>query len=68
MGILARLFGYEGKIRIEGTTVDGRSFTGSIRIETYGMDEFELKRELKNIFYVEKGIRLDTLKIVARTN
>lgn len=65
MGILARLFGYEGRIRIEGTTVDGRSFTGSIHIETYGLDEDELKQKLKNIFYVEKGVRVSDLRIVA---
>jgi len=67
MGVLARLFGYEGKIRIEGTTVDGRSFTGSIHIETYGLDEAELKQKLKSIFFVEKGVRIADLRIVAYT-
>jgi len=67
MGILARLFGYEGKIRVQGSTVDGRSFTGSFHIETYGLDEVELKQKLKRIIYVEKGVHVADLRIVAYT-
>lgn len=65
MGILTKLFGYEGKIRFEGKTVDGREFEGSMHIESIGLTQSEIEDKLKNIFYVEKGIRAAELRIIA---
>ena len=67
MGILAKLFGYCGKIRFEGITEDNRRFTGTIEIESFNYSNQELEEKLKNIVYVEEGIRVKELKIVALT-
>ena len=67
MGILTKLFGYEGKVRFEGETYDGRSFEGTGRIETIGMNKQEVEKDLMNALYVETGIRYKSLRIVAVT-
>jgi len=63
MGFWARLLGNEGVVRYEGTTLDGREFTGKVSIETIGYSKEEIEEYLKNAFYVEKGIKVKTFKI-----
>ncbi len=64
MGWLTRLFGNIGTVRFEGVSIDGRSFTGKVQIEVVGISIDELEDKLKNILYVEKGIKSSKLKIV----
>lgn len=47
MGFLARLIGFEGTVRYEGVTVDGRSFSGKTKVSCIGASRYELEQELK---------------------
>lgn len=67
MGILAKLFGNSGKIRFEGVTIEGKTFTGTMRIESLFMTKEEIEEELKNLLRVEKNITVKQLQIVAFT-
>lgn len=67
MGFFTRLLGYEGTVRFEGETVDGKEFSGKTKVECIGLDRAELEQELKNILFVETGERAKTLRIVAAT-
>ena len=63
MGWFTRTFGNVGTVRFEGMSIDGRSFTGKTQIESLGLTKEEIEEELKQMMYVEKGIRCSTLKI-----
>jgi hypothetical protein len=65
MGWLSKLFGDCGKVRFEGETVDGREFGGTTEIESFNNSKEEIEEKLKDIFYVEKGVRVKTLRITA---
>lgn len=63
MGWLARTFGNVGTVRFEATSIDGRSFTGKMEIESFGLNKDQIEEELKKIIYVHEGIKCSTLKI-----
>ena len=67
MGFLSKLFGYCGKVRFEGMTLDGKEFSGSVEIETFNMDNKAVEEKLKNICFVEYGWKVKELRIVAAT-
>lgn len=63
MGLLTRLFGSEGVVRYEGELMDGQTFRGKCSIEVIGMDWSEIEENIKNMLYVEKGLRIKTLRV-----
>lgn len=63
MGLLMRLFGQKGTVRFEGTTYDGQTFTGKSQIEIFACDKDDIVENLKQMMYVEKGVRVKTLEI-----
>ena len=65
MGFLSRWFGDCVKVRFEGVAVDGRDFTGMVEIESFNNSKEEIERGLKQIFYVETGVSVKELRIVA---
>lgn len=65
MGILARLFGDCGKVRFEGTTYDGREFSGKTEIESFNNSVSEVEEKLKEMVYVETGEYVKELHITA---
>jgi hypothetical protein len=65
MGILARLFGDVGTVRVEGTTIGGETFTGKVQIESFNNSREELEEYLKDVVCVEYGKRVKELKITA---
>jgi hypothetical protein len=67
MGLMSRLFGYEGTVRFEFETVSGEKFTGKVKIECWGVDRAQLEEKLKNSVFVETGKRVKSLRILAAT-
>ena len=67
MGFFTMLFGYEGTVRFEGTTIDGQKFTGKTKIESINMDKQEIEEELKKIIFVETGKRIKEVLIIGAT-
>jgi hypothetical protein len=63
MGFLTRLFGSEGVIRYEGECMNGQTFRGKCSIEVIGMDWPEIEESIKNMLYVEKGLRIRSLRV-----
>ena len=63
MGWFTRTFGNVGTIRFEGLTTDGREFSGKTQIESFGKSKEEIEEALKQMMYVEKGVRCLSLKI-----
>jgi len=63
MGWFARIFGDTGIVRFEGMSTDGRSFTGKTQIESFGLTRKEIEEKLKQVVYVNEGIRCSSLKI-----
>jgi hypothetical protein len=63
MGWFTRTFGNVGTVRFEGMSIDGRLFTGKTQIESFGLTKEEIEEKLKQMMYVEKGIKCSTLKI-----
>lgn len=61
---LTRLFGYSGRVRFEGISTDGHKYTGKMNIEAVGIDGDELKDCIKNIIFVERGVRLKSINIL----
>lgn len=63
MGWFTKTFGNVGTVRFVGTTIDGRSFTGKTQIESFGFTKEEIEEDLKQMVFVEEGIRCSDLKI-----
>ena len=64
MGILTKIFGQTGVVRFEATTFDDKNFQGKCQIEVLGMTNSEVEVELKNMIFVEKGIKVKEIKII----
>lgn len=67
MGLLTKLFGYEGTVRFEGVTTDGKKFAGKTKIETVGMTKKDIEDEIKNLIFVETGTHVKEVHIIAAT-
>lgn len=63
MGFLTRLFGSEGVVCFEGECMDGQTFRGKCSIEVIGMTWTGIEENIKNMLYVEKGLRIRTLRV-----
>ena len=63
MGILTRLFGQSGKVRFEGITITGENLSGTLTVESFNNNKEEMEEKIKEIVYVETGIRMNTLQI-----
>lgn len=65
MGILLNIFGQSAVIRFEGYDFYGKKWTGKTPIRYFGcVDEEEITDKLKNLIFVEKGVRLERIKII----
>jgi len=64
MGLLTALFGTCGKIRFEAICEDGRKCVGTMRIETIGLTLPEIESRLRDILFVEKGVKIASAKVV----
>jgi hypothetical protein len=67
MGILSKLFGYEGKVRFKGITNEGKKFTGKVEVETFNMNNKEIEEKIKNYLFVEYGYEIRELTIIGMT-
>ena len=65
--IFFNLFKSAVKIRFEGITEDGRSFSGKTKLEYFGLNEKEINEFLKESLFVESGIRIKEINIIGAT-
>lgn len=64
MGILTKLFGYEGKVHFTCTDSNGDTLKGKVHIETIGMSKDQIEKKLTEHFYYDKGLRVSNMKLV----
>jgi hypothetical protein len=69
MGLLSRvlhtLFGCNGRVRFEGVTVAGQTFSGSSELRCFGVDVEEIEERLKTEMFIKYGKPIRELRIVA---
>lgn len=64
MGLLMWLFGVKGKVRFDFTTIDNKSFSGTVPITLLNdVNESEVAEKLKDALFVETGKQIKDVKI-----
>ena len=61
---LKRIFGNVGTVRFEAITNCRQSIAGKMQIESFGLNREEVEQKIKNVIFVERGIRCSKLKII----
>ena len=62
-GWLAKAFGNVGTVRFEAKNADD-TYTGTMEIEAFNVGNEEIEAEIKNMLWVRKGIRVNSVKII----
>jgi hypothetical protein len=68
MGLLTKLLGQKLRIRFEGVTETGETFSGKTRVNVIGVTKEEIENKLKEYVYVETGKRIREVKITGGVN
>lgn len=63
MSLLTKLFGQHGVVRFEYETYNNEVGTGKMNVEMFNVDNDEAAEEIKNIMFVETGVRVKELRI-----
>ncbi len=66
MGLLDRLFGFQGKVAFTCTDSNGDKIKGKVHIETLFMTPTEIEHELTKQFYYNHGLRVSNMQITGK--